>query len=109
MKLGLDISTRKVGVAITDCDDNLIYSNVYILKSSLTLEERASIIKEELLFFKVNYPIGEIYVEDALIMSINAKTVAILQRFNGMICYLAYEVFNIQPFMVNVSSARSRL
>ena len=114
MRLGLDISTTRIGFAVLDDEENILYSKDYKMDSSFSLEQRASMVYDKLLEIKTLYPkINQIYVEEPIILykggAGQAKTVAILQRFNGMVCYATYNLWGIQPFMCNAVSSRSRL
>lgn len=116
--LSLDISTTNVGMSIFDEDGKLIglkhlklttdkkipnYQR-YIVKSVLFKDYVTNIknyIEEE---FKGE--IGGIFVEEPLIMSNNSFTSALLQKFNGICCYIIYDVFDIIPELITVHDSR---
>tara|TARA_B100000131_G_scaffold309571_1_gene340240 strand:- start:972 stop:1319 length:348 start_codon:yes stop_codon:yes gene_type:complete len=54
-----------------------------------------------------------VFVEQPALMfrggKTTAQTMAKLQRFNGMCCYIVYSVFDMVPTMINPRSARSKL
>ena len=108
--IGLDISSSKIGIAVLDRDKNIKVSEVIKLKSSMTLEERAEIFASRMRELEKHYVPYSIYVEQPATMfkggKTTAQTMAKLQRFNGMCCYIAYKIFQIQPTMVNPRSAR---
>ena len=56
------------------------------------------------------YPIEHIYVEQPFTFfnsgGSSAKTMAALQRFNGIVSWLLYEIFEIEPKFIGATSAR---
>jgi Holliday junction resolvasome RuvABC endonuclease subunit len=111
--LGLDISSSKIGIAVVDRDKKIITSDVIKLRSDSSLEQRALMLENKLIALKKHYLIESINVEEPFIAfgggKTTAQTMAILQRFNGMCCYTVYKVFEKEPKMVSVRSARSKL
>jgi RNase H-fold protein (predicted Holliday junction resolvase) len=111
MFLGLDISTTKIGVAIIDDHRELLETYAIRLKEG-DLCEKAQLLKSDLRKLLDKYKIKKIFVEEPLmVFSRNsmAKTLSILQRFNGMASYVVYEVFGHSPIMVNVNAARKKV
>ena len=107
--LGLDISSSKIGIALMK-DDQLVISEVIKFKSNLSLEERALAFRERMQNIEQHYVIYDVYVEQPALMFKGGKTTAFtmakLQRFNGMCCFIVREVFDQDAQMVNVRSAR---
>tara|TARA_R100001079_G_C4414938_1_gene137203 strand:+ start:213 stop:731 length:519 start_codon:yes stop_codon:yes gene_type:complete len=107
--LGLDISSSKIGIALMK-DDQLVVSEVIKFKSNLSLEERALTFRERMQNIEQHYVIYDVYVEQPALMFKGGKTTAFtmakLQRFNGMCCFIVREVFDQDAQMVNVRSAR---
>jgi len=107
--LGLDISSSKIGIALMK-DDQLVISEVIKFKSNLSLEERALAFRERMQKIEQHYVIYDVYVEQPALMFKGGKTTAFtmakLQRFNGMCCFIVREVFDQDAQMVNVRSAR---
>lgn len=109
--LGVDVSTRKIGVSILDLNEQLLYYSVINLPTDQPYERRAEY------FFQIlnnipqlkNVGVSYIFVEEPFIsVSIGqAQSTAKLHRFNGMICYGLYNQFNLIPILVNVNRARS--
>ena len=98
--LGLDISSSKVGIAVLDRDNNIVVSEVLKLKSNMSLEERAARFEQRMRQIDKHYVIYNVYVEEPALMfkggKTTAQTMAKLQRFNGMCCYILYNIFDIQ-------------
>ena len=110
--LGLDISSSKVGIAVLDKNDDIVVSEVLKLKSNMTLEERAAKFEKRMQEIDKHYVIYNVYVEEPAMMfkggKTTAQTMAKLQRFNGMCCYILFSIFDICPFMINPRTARSK-
>ena len=124
MILGVDISTSITGFAIV-ADDKLLYYDSVDLKKYKNFFEKVEVIKNKLMdIFEAyqcnndtlcgesSYPIEHIYIEQSLHMFMSgkssAKTLSTLQRFNGTVSWLLYELFEIEPTYVAASSARKQ-
>lgn len=110
--LGLDVSTTKVGIAITNDTEEILFNDVIKYKKDLTLETKASILQDELERLSKEYDITNVFVEQPLISfkgGGQAFTTAILQRFNGMTCYACHLVFGEPPKLIDAIKARSTL
>jgi Holliday junction resolvasome RuvABC endonuclease subunit len=110
--LGLDISSSKIGIALLD-DEEIIISDVLKFKSNQSLEERAALFERRMREINKHYVIFDVYVEQPAIMFRGGKTTAFtmatLQRFNGMCCYVLSQIFEMEAVLVNPNSARSVL
>tara|TARA_R100000664_G_C2707852_1_gene105749 strand:- start:186 stop:710 length:525 start_codon:yes stop_codon:yes gene_type:complete len=111
MILGLDISTSIVGVCILD--DNKIVKTDYIdLRKVGEFFEKAQAVEDRLKEIKKNHKIEHIFVEQALMFfrrgGSTAKTMSILQRFNGIVSWQCYQIFKMEPNYVTPISARSK-
>jgi len=111
--LGLDISSSKIGIAVLDTADNILVSETIRLKSSMPLEERALKFETRMREIEKHYTPMCVFVEQPALMfkggKTTAQTMAKLQRFNGMCCYIVYSVFDMVPTLINPRSARSKL
>ena len=122
MILGVDISTSITGFAIV-ADDKLLYYDSVNLKKYKNFFEKAEVIKNKLMdIFEAYqcdnefmngdspYPIEHIYIEQSLHMFMSgkssAKTLSTLHRFNGVVSWLLYELFEIEPTYIGASTAR---
>lgn len=124
MILGIDISTSITGFAVVGEGQLLHYSSVDLRKHT-GIFKKATVLKEyiEDLFEnyqldqentggwgKSNYPIERIYIEQPLHMFMkgksSAKTLSALMTFNGVVSWLIYEMFEIEPQYVAATSAR---
>ena len=124
MILGVDISTSITGFAIV-ADDQILYYDSIDLRKHKDIFEKTVAMKEKLLdLFEMyqcdnenfigssEYPIEHIYIEQSLHMFMggksSAKTLSTLTRFNGIVSWLIYELFEIKPKFIGASSARKQ-
>jgi hypothetical protein len=109
MILGLDISTAIVGVALID-KNQLILSDHWDISKADNLFQKAEIIGSELWQLKSN-GIEHIFIETALKKFIpgrsRADTIMKLAKFNGIVSWMCYDTFELEPTYINVNSARS--
>jgi hypothetical protein len=109
MILGLDISTAVVGVALID-DGELILSTHWDISKADTLFEKAEMIGSELWQLR-EHGIKHVFIETALKKFIpgrsRADTIMKLAKFNGIVSWICYETFELEPTYLNVNSARS--
>ena len=113
--LGLDVSTKCVGVTIAkfDGEDSIEILCVTHIRpktpSKITgVEElliKSRIIKDKLAEYS-SIGITDIVIEEPLIGSNNSSTVATLLRFNGMITENVYEEFGVVPSFISSYNAR---
>ena len=110
--LGLDISSSKIGIALLD-EENILISDVLKFKSNQTLEERAAQFERRMREIDTHHVVFDVYVEQPAIMFRGGKTTAFtmatLQRFNGMCCYILSQIFDMEAALINPNSARSIL
>jgi len=112
--LGLDISTSITGMTIV-CEGEIVesfYVDTRNKKYFPTLYEKALLIKQNLLDIQLSHNISEVFVEQSL-QSFrsgfsSAKTLSTLSRFNGIVSWLCFEIFQLQPQMIAASSARKQ-
>ncbi len=110
MILGLDISTAIVGVALID-ERQLILSTHWDISKADTLFAKAELIGSELWQLRNEYDIQNVFIETALKKFIpgrsRADTIMKLAKFNGIVSWMCYDSFEIEPTYINVNSARS--
>ena len=112
MILGLDISTTMVGVAIIDpTTKNLVMSDGWDISKIDTLFEKAEFIGASLYTLRSEYNIKNVFVETALKKFLPGKsradTIIKLAKFNGIVSWICFECFEIDPTYINVNTARS--
>ena len=112
--LGLDISTSITGYCIMDSKaplgDRLLVTDSINLTKEKDPYGKASMVRRLFENLKKEYDIDEIYVEENLQAFrrglSSAKTLSTLARFNGVVSFLAQDVFQTPVRMLNVNHAR---
>jgi len=111
MILGLDVSTSIVGVCILE-NDKIIYTDYVDLRKTGSFFEKARKVETTLKEVKEKYDVKHIFIEQALMFfrrgGSTAKTMSILQRFNGIISWMCYNIYDMEPNYVSPISARSK-
>lgn len=114
--LGLDISTSCTGITIIDKSKNVILCGYIDTSKQKDLFSKANKVKEEFLKISESYSINYIFVEENLQKFrpgfSSAKTLTTLSKFNGIVCYIANEIFlslKCLPTNINVVTARKSL
>jgi Holliday junction resolvasome RuvABC endonuclease subunit len=111
MILGLDISTTLVGLAVIDNDGKLVKSEGFDISKVTNTFEKAETIGAELYGIRSEYDITDVFVETALKKFLpgrsRADTIIKLAKFNGIVSWLCFECYEIEPTYINVNTARS--
>jgi len=125
MVLGIDISTSITGFAVVGDGQLLHYSSIDLRKHK-GIFKKAEVLKEYIEDFFENYqldqdnagwgesehPLEHIYIEQPLHMFMkgksSAKTLSSLMTFNGVVSWLIYELFEIEPNYIAATSARKQ-
>jgi len=113
MILGLDISTSITGATILDKDGEMLYNQSWDTRNKKkfpTLYDKAAFIKHRLWEIDNEHSISSIFIEQSL-QSFrsgfsSAHTLSTLSRFNGIISWVCYEIFEQKPEMLAAVSAR---
>ena len=115
--MGLDISTTITAFTLMDTDAPLatrhVLSDVLYLSKYKSIYDKSRRIRDVFDELSKKYQIDKIVAEEALQAFrrglSSARTLSTLARFNGIVCYLAEDVFGLTVELVNVSKARSSL
>tara|TARA_Y100000034_G_scaffold12656_1_gene13294 strand:- start:39 stop:578 length:540 start_codon:yes stop_codon:yes gene_type:complete len=115
MILGLDISTSITGATVMDKDGKVVFNEAWDFRNKKyfpTLYDKAAEVRELLIALKEEYDIDSVYIEQSL-QSFrsgfsSAKTLSTLSRFNGIVSWLCYEIFELQPEYIAATSARKK-
>ena len=115
--LGLDISTKTIGIALFEDFGNhgtlrLLHHVTPIVKPKpeskmQELFEKATIFEEEFLKKYKDVGITKVVIEEPLLRSNNVNTVATLLRFNGIISRAVYDILGIIPEYVSSYDSRA--
>jgi hypothetical protein len=115
--LGLDVSTSITGISVIrdhekfDPKVDFLDWHACELSKIESFWKKTDNITEALAALSVKFPkIDSIFIEEPMKRFAegfsSAGTVSILQRMNGIVCYVAYKIWNVEPTYVPVSSAR---
>lgn len=117
MILGLDISTKTIGVALFEDNDGKgdlkvlthVTPKVKPQPESKIEElcEKANIFEEEFLNKYADVGITRVIIEEPLLRSNNVNTVATLLRFNGMVSRSVYNILGITPDYISSYDSRA--
>jgi len=113
MILGLDVSTSITGYTILDYHDKIIRCNAWDLRNKKKFKncfDKAVYIRDELCFIKAQYPIEKVCIEQPFMFfnsgGSSAKTMATLQRFNGIVSWICYDILKMPINYLTASEAR---
>jgi len=88
------------------------YEGIHLQKEK-SLYDKAELIRKSFTQLSKDYDIDKIYVEESLQAFrrglSSARTLSTLSRFNGIVCYLAEDIFKTEVNLINVIHARSHL
>lgn len=110
--LGLDVSTKTIGMALFESDGKLLELTHITPKikpqPTTKLEElfKKSDAFERLITRYIELDIERVIIEEPLLNSNNVYTVATLLKFNGMISKVVSEVLNVIPEFISSNDAR---
>ena len=117
MILGLDVSTKTIGIALFDDNGGkgklklLTHVTPKVKPAPETkmqeLFEKASIFEHEFLNKYADVGITRVIIEEPLLRSNNVNTVATLLRFNGMISRSVYDTLKIIPEYISSYDSRA--
>lgn len=111
--LGLDVSTRTIGVALFDIQTKNLLELTHVSpipkpKVENKIEElimKSNIFKEKLQSY-VGMGVTHVVIEEPLLNSNNVYTVGTLMRFNTLVCKEVYEVLGIVPEFISTYNSR---
>ena len=113
MILGLDISTSITGFTLLGDSGDVVLCDYINLKKLSSMFEKAKEVESRLQTLVDNNNIKQIWIEESLQMfssgMSSAKTLATLTKFNGIISWIAWDKFSIQPEYIAAVSARKEI
>jgi len=93
-------------------DNKIVYTEYIDLRKTGNFFEKARKVQDSLKEIKKNHNIEHIFIEQALMFfrrgGSTAKTMSVLQRFNGIVSWQCYQLFDMEPNYVTPISARSK-
>ena len=115
--LGLDISTSITGYCLMNTElplgHRLLVTDGIIISHERDTYTKSVMVRD--LFFRLSreHNIDKIIIEENLQAFrrglSSARTLSTLARFNGIVSFLAQDVFNVDVTMINVNTARSKV
>lgn len=120
MILGIDVSTSITGAAVVDQSGKIIETNYCDLRKYKDFFEKCLHMREFCLDMADKYcaefnkqGASAIYIEQPFSFfssgGSSAKTMAALQRFNGVVSWMFYETFEIKPSYIGATQARKKV
>jgi len=110
MILGLDVSTSITGATVIDNKGNVVFCEAWDTRKIKNFFDKASLINGRLTDVRIDFPITKIVIEQSLQMFragfSSAKTLTLLSKFNGVVSWLCYNTFGLEPKYVSAPSAR---
>ena len=111
MILGLDVSTSIIGVCLLE-DNKIIKADYIDLRKVSGLLHKAQAVEDYINNNLKEVKIEHIFIEQALMFfrrgGSTAKTMAILQNFNGVVSWLCFKLLELEPQYITPISARSK-
>lgn len=117
MILGIDVSTSITGFAIIDNEGKILLSEACDLRKHKDFFSKCLVIREHILDICDKHctvlnggGVEHIYIEQPFTFfnsgGSSGKTMAALQRFNGVVSWMVYECFEIKPRYLGATQAR---
>lgn len=109
--LGLDVSSTVVGYTVMNSEYDVEDIGWIPFKKDWTLIEKSLGFREIMMKLHEKFDIKRVAIEDILTKFIagksSIKTIITLSQFNMLAQYHVYEVFGIEPVLINVLRARN--
>ncbi len=110
MILGLDISTSITGITLLDDNGEVKVMSAIDTRKYKNFFQKAEAVKKVLTGLSNSYKVEEIFIEQSL-QSFrsgfsSAKTLSTLSRFNGIVSWMCYSLWNLEPQYLAATSAR---
>jgi Holliday junction resolvasome RuvABC endonuclease subunit len=109
MILGLDISTSITGFAVID-DGELVEYGAVDLRKQKSLFDKSALLRSETGRLQSTYQFKHVFIEKPFTFfnsgGSSSKTMALLQRFNGMVSWIAYDQIGVKPKYISPARAR---
>jgi hypothetical protein len=111
--LGLDVSTKTIGMALFDIDTKKLLELTHVSPSPKPRPENKmeelmlkSVVFRKKLDEYVGLGVTKVVIEEPLLNSNNVYTVGTLIRFNTLICKEIYDVLGIIPELISTYNSR---
>jgi|TARA_R100000149_G_C5847545_1_gene117346 Holliday junction resolvasome RuvABC endonuclease subunit len=115
MILGLDISTSITGYTVLDKSGKIVAIGHWDTRNKNkfpSLFSKSRFVKDKMLELAAEHDIRNVFIEPALNMFMMGKssshTISTLTKFNGIVSWICYEVFSVDPEYIPAISARKK-
>ncbi len=110
MILGLDISTSITGITLLDEEGEVVFISSVDTRKNKNFFQKAEAIKSFLKDLSRRHSVDQIVIEQSL-QSFrsgfsSAKTLSTLSRFNGVVSWMCYSLWQKEPTYIAATSAR---
>lgn len=115
MYLGLDISTSITGLTVLDDGGNVVLNDAINTKSKKfeSFFDKASEVERRLALLKSQHNIQKIFIEQSLQAFrpglSSAQVILTLGKFNGIVSWICFKTFGLQPEYIGATTARKSL
>ena len=110
MILALDVSTSITGVSVINDAGEVVLCSAIDLRKYKEFFLKAEKVKEYLTVIKSDVKVTEVFIEQPFMFfnsgGSSAKTMAALQRFNGVVSWISYSLFGVKPQYLTAGEAR---
>jgi len=110
MILALDVSTSITGVSVINEEGEVVLCSAIDLRKHKDFFVKAEKIKEYLTVIKSDVKVTQVFIEQPFMFfnsgGSSAKTMAALQRFNGVVSWITYVLFEVKPQYLTAGEAR---
>jgi len=112
MIIGLDVSTSITGYTIIDNDGQVVVNSAIDTRKYKNFFEKAAEVEKVLASLDSLYSPTHIFIEQSL-QSFrsgfsSAKTLSTLSRFNGVVSWMCYKRWGLEPEYIAATSARKK-
>jgi len=115
MILGLDISTSITGFTVLTEEGHILHNEAIRLDSKKfeTMFQKAQAVNDRLQEIKHLYNVKKVFIEQSLNAFrpglSSAQVILTLGKFNGIVSWICYQIFGVEPEYIGASSARKKL
>lgn len=111
--IGLDVSTSCTGVCCLDENGSVLLIEPIVLSKLETFSEKCNEVTQRLSLVAKSFKVTDVFIEQNLSSFrrglSSAHTINTLARFNGACSLISYQVFGVDPVLLNVTNARNHL
>jgi hypothetical protein len=111
--IGLDVSTSCTGICCLDDSGKILKIDPIVLTKAETFSKKCNLVAAALENTKQEFLITDVFIEQNLSSFrrglSSAHTINTLARFNGACSLITYQIFGVEPVLLNVTNARNHV